>query len=408
MPHRHPRTIVGCRSPLLIVLLLASCPAVFIHSALAQDQLTAGPNPSEQAAPPELEELQATIAESLPATLSLLQASAAVYVEERECFSCHQQALPPMPRALATQRGWKIDTDQAQAQAQFTHDYFEPRQARLRQGTGVIGGSYTAGYALTSLAAADWPCDDTTAALVTYLLEVQEKDGSWKIRTRRPPLEASDFTATALAVRGFAAYAKAPEEKRADAEQAPAEEADDESSRTTAEATQGDEDGTVEAIDPGKAAAAIGQARRWLQNAKPRSNEDRIFHLLGLNWSGAAEDEIAASRQQLLEAQRPDGGWEQEPGLGSDAYATGQALVALHEAGGLPVDHLVYRRGLQFLIETRQADGTWRIATRSKPIQVYFESGFPHGPSQFISISGTAWAAMALLHAAAEVESAPH
>ena len=32
----------------------------------------------------------------------------------------------------------------------------------------------------------------------------------------------------------------------------------------------------------------------------------------------------------------------------------------------------------------------------SRPNQTYFESGFPHKKSQFISISGASWATMAL------------
>jgi hypothetical protein len=39
---------------------------------------------------------------------------------------------------------------------------------------------------------------------------------------------------------------------------------------------------------------------------------------------------------------------------------------------------------------------TGHVATRSKPIQTYFETGFPHGPDPFISSAATGWAATAL------------
>ena len=54
------------------------------------------------------------------------------------------------------------------------------------------------------------------------------------------------------------------------------------------------------------------------------------------------------------------------------------------------------RRGLEFLVETQKDDGSWHVASRSRPIQRYFESGFPHGKDQFISMSATGWAVAAL------------
>ena len=84
------------------------------------------------------------------------------------------------------------------------------------------------------------------------------------------------------------------------------------------------------------------------------------------------------------------------PALASDAYATGSALVVLHLAGAVPTDHPAYRRGLHFLIRTQREDGSWYVKSRSHPFQTYFESGFPHGPDQFISAAASGWAVAAL------------
>jgi hypothetical protein len=94
--------------------------------------------------------------------------------------------------------------------------------------------------------------------------------------------------------------------------------------------------------------------------------------------------------------QKADGGWSQIPSLNSDAYATGQALAALAEAGGLSVSGSVYQRGARFLLESQLDDGSWYVRSRVIPIQPYFESGFPHGRDQFISAAATNWATMAL------------
>jgi hypothetical protein len=88
------------------------------------------------------------------------------------------------------------------------------------------------------------------------------------------------------------------------------------------------------------------------------------------------------------------------PTLGSDAFATGQALVALKEAGAAVTTDAAYQRGVQFLLSTQLEDGSWYVKRRSLPFQPYFESDFPHGPDQWISAAATNWAAMALAPAA--------
>src|SRR5207237_5602336 len=111
--------------------------------------------------------------------------------------------------------------------------------------------------------------------------------------------------------------------------------------------------------------------------------------------------------QELLKTQRKDGGWSQTEDLDSDAYATGSALVMLHQAASVPVSDPVYQRGLEFLIGAQQADGSWQVRSRSTPFQTYFESGFPHGKDQFISIAASSWAAIALLQAIPAEKSIP-
>ena len=80
----------------------------------------------------------------------------------------------------------------------------------------------------------------------------------------------------------------------------------------------------------------------------------------------------------------------------SDAYATGQALTALNKCGLLKSGSPQFKKGIQWLLKNQKPDGSWHVKTRSRPIQKYFESGFPHGQDQFISISATCWAVLAL------------
>ena len=280
--------------------------------------------------------------------IPLIEKSAAIYTQERDCFSCHHQALTVMTLSRAKRAGLSIREDTISAQAKFTLEYFDDRKDRLPKGEGVPGGSYSAGYALAGLTAAKEPANEISKALVQYLLKKQNKDGSWRIGTHRPPLEDSHFTATALGIKG------------------------------TPKGTH------------------TQRASNWLKQAKAKSTEDHTFKVLGLHWAKADQKKIGAAKA-LLKLQRGDGGWAQLPDMKSDAYATGQALTALKESGLLKAGSPQYKRGVAWLLKNQKADGSWQVKTRSKPIQKYFESGFPHGKDQFISISATCWAVMALL-----------
>src|SRR5205823_5521681 len=134
----------------------------------------------------------------------------------------------------------------------------------------------------------------------------------------------------------------------------------------------------------------------WVTKTPPRDTEDRVFRLWALQRAGAPEAARLSAARDLLQTQTPDGGWAQLATLKPDAYATGSALVALYEAGGLSPDDPASWRALAYLLRTQLPDGSWHVVSRSKPFQTYFESGFPHGKDQFISMSASAWATAAL------------
>jgi hypothetical protein len=140
----------------------------------------------------------------------------------------------------------------------------------------------------------------------------------------------------------------------------------------------------------------IRLATEWLVNTKATHTEEKVMQLLGLAWADAGRQSVPALGSQLIAEQRPDGGWAQRSGFGSDAYATGQVLYALRESVGLPVSSRAWRRGLRYLLETQHEDGSWHVKSRSVKFQPYFESGFPYGHEQWISAAATAWAGMAL------------
>ena len=144
---------------------------------------------------------------------------------------------------------------------------------------------------------------------------------------------------------------------------------------------------------------AAARAADWLATATPHSTEDCAYQLLGLRWADGNKDLIQKAGRALAAEQRPDGGWAQIPSLASDAYATGQALVALSSSGAMSLGDLAFKKGVQFLLNTQYADGSWFVRTRAMPLQPHFESGFPYGRDQFISAAASNWATMALMSA---------
>jgi len=95
--------------------------------------------------------------------------------------------------------------------------------------------------------------------------------------------------------------------------------------------------------------------------------------------------------------QNADGSWTQLPGMPAEAYATGEALYALHISGDVPVKDVAYQRGIDWLLKNQLADGTWFVPALAVPVQPHTFESFPHGWHQFASEAGSSWATLALL-----------
>jgi len=122
------------------------------------------------------------------------------------------------------------------------------------------------------------------------------------------------------------------------------------------------------------------------------------MQLLGLAAAGASVSERAPFVKAMKTAQNADGSWNQLPTIPSDAFATAEALYALHVAGDVPTNDAIYQKGVQWLLRNQLADGSWFVPTRAIPVQPHtFESGFPHEWNQFVSTEASSWAVLDLL-----------
>ncbi|MDE2509384.1 MAG: hypothetical protein KGM43_19455 [Planctomycetota bacterium] len=303
---------------------------------------------------PTTEGVRAAISKALPPIVKSVEE----YPKHRDCFSCHHQAVPVFALTTARARGFDVKPETIAAAVEHTEADLRTELDAYKKGTGQPGGVTRAGYALFTLEAGGKSPDEVTSAVAFFLRQRNASGDRWRTSSSRPPSEASDFTSTYLALRALAVY--------------------------------GQNEPKVEV------AQRVEKARRWLEATSPKDTEDRVFRLLALRQSSASHATIRAAADALLATQRNDGGWSQLNGGTSDAYATGSALVALHNAGKLATDDPRYRRGLRFLIADQHPDGTWLVHSRSKPFQPYFESGFPYGKDQFISMSASSWSLAAL------------
>ncbi|HET6572504.1 MAG TPA: alpha/beta fold hydrolase [Fimbriiglobus sp.] len=312
--------------------------------------------------------------------LDLLYKAGRNWQENKSCFSCHHQTLPQVAVLEAAPAGFQVDAAWLKSQADQTHDFFEAQIERMNAGKHVAGGASTLGYGLWSLMLDNRPADETTAAMVSYLLQSQGRpwmdtrsraeekkrpaklaarvEGLWLTNCSRPPLTESRIGTTVLALIGMKHYATK--------EQRPA-------------------------VD--KAAEA---ADNWMAKAPLRSTEDHFWRLWGLHQFGGDAATKKQIREAIVAAQRKDGGWAQDSGLESDAYATGQMLFVLRETGSNRGDP-VAQRAAAYLLRTQHKDGSWLVKSRVKgKAQPYFDNGDPYGKDQFISVAATSWATAAL------------
>jgi ankyrin repeat protein len=300
--------------------------------------------------------VRAAVERSLP----LLQSSADTWFAKRQCSSCHHQSVGVLAVTVARERGFPIDDALVRSQVGRSLRPFRNWHAEYVTGEISINEAIGQSYRAVGIGSAGAARSPITDAVVYLLAGRQHVSGNWPSYSRRPPLEDSEFTATALTIRALRLFPLPGREAELD--------------------------------------ARIEDARRWLARARPASTEERVMQLFGLGWSGIPVGDVRAMAEALITEQRLDGGWAQIVTRGSDAYATGEVLVALNQVARIPMSDERLQRGLAYLLSTQERDGSWHVPTRRtfRDGLPYFESGYPHGKDQFISFSGAAWATMSL------------
>ena len=299
------------------------------------------------------------VSEELPDTrtaiarsIHLLDSTSDQFFKKSGCFACHEQPPAEFAAAAARAKGIPVDENASHERIRQVASTINPVAL---EGAAALGGADNNLYAVETLVRSGYAPNRITDYLAANLAASQGGDGGWHLPGySRSPLQDSDFSRTAMAMRALKTYG-----------------------------TPGRADEMKQRMERGK---------QWLTHAEPVILEDMDMRLVGAAAAGANAAELRKLAEPILALQRSDGGWAQRPAFPSDAYATGMTVWALNEAGVKKPDP----KAVKFLLGTQSADGSWHVASRATKFQQYFQSGFPYEHDQWISTMATGWAANAL------------
>ncbi|MFO0887771.1 MAG: prenyltransferase/squalene oxidase repeat-containing protein [Isosphaeraceae bacterium] len=193
--------------------------------------------------------------------------------------------------------------------------------------------------------------------MLSAVIEDQREDGSWRLSSPWRPIGSSPEVMTTLALLALTAP-NAPD-----------------------------------LGEVGKAASQKGL--KWLEGSQPGDDPQAVALLL-LLWKrlGREPADWSPLVDQIRKGQNSDGGWGQAQGARSDAFATGQALYALMEAGIKPGDDAI-GKAQAYLTKTQGLEGSWPMDSRPNP-----RDGKPAKNVAPITSAGSAWAVMGLARSA--------
>lgn len=285
-------------------------------------------------------------------SVQLLERTNDQFFHKAGCFACHEQPAAEFAVSAARAKGIPVDEN---ASHERIHQLTSGINPVALEGAAALGGADNNLYLVETLVRAGYAPNRATDFLAANLAMSQGSDGGWHLPGySRSPMQDSDFSRTAMAIRALKAYG-----------------------------TPGRANEMKQRIEHGK---------QFLLQAQPVILEDMDMRLVGAAAAGASAAELRKLAEPILAQRCSDGSWAQRAGYPSDAYATGMTLWALNEAGIMRPDE----KGVKFLLGTQAKDGSWHVISRATKFQQYFESGFPYGHDQWISTMGTAWATNAL------------
>ena len=301
--------------------------------------------------------------ETINRGLAFLASDNLTWRKTRQCAECHHAPMTIWALNEGKKRGYAVDEKTLSdlsawavakdIPAKATAKSPKPEPLDLNEAPLIL--------ALGVEAAKNKTMQDGLKKLLDSVLRDQNPDGSWRLSYEFRPIGSSPEALTTLALLALTA----PNAPDLGAE--------------------------------GK--AAIEKGLKWLRAANS-DNEPQAAALRLILWRrlGRPENEWMPLAQKLRAAQNADGGWGQIKDAKSDAYATGQAMFALAEAGAKPDDPAL-RKGQAYLAKTQRENGAWPMVSRA-----IMRNGKPPTNLAPITHAGSAWAVMGLIRSSPKEE----
>jgi squalene-hopene/tetraprenyl-beta-curcumene cyclase len=291
--------------------------------------------------------------------LSFLAKDSLTWKESKQCYECHHAPFTIWALNEGKKQGYAVDENVLSDLTSWVlgEDYLARLLVERPPEKEVVFNEAPLLLALGIEAGNTSNMQDGLKKLLTSVVKDQGHDGSWKRANEARPILSSPDTLTTLVLLVLSA---------------------------------------PNAPDMGQAGkTAPERALQFLQAAKPDDElQPTVLRLILWHRLGRPASEWKRLDEQLRSAQNEDGGWSQIKSAQSDAYATGQALYALAEAGVTEDDEAV-RRAQTFLEKSQRPDGAWAMTSRAimgnGKVATMFEP---------ITHAGSAWAVMGLVRSA--------
>ncbi len=293
---------------------------------------------------------------AIEAGLKFLTDEAVSWKSERKCASCHHVPMTLWALGEAKQRGYAVSDKAIKELTSWVLGKDDPAKINPKQKEqkDIFANPAPLLVAIGVGSLQSKEHTDGIKAMLDLVVAGQDKDGAWRLMYVWEPINSTPDAITTLALLALH---------------------------------------NSEAGDATAAKMAYPKGIAWLEKNAGSSTQSIALRLALLKRVGRLGKEWEPLADELLGRQRNDGGWGQTKEEPSDAYATGQVLYALAEAGRAK-DATKIKKGVDFLLKSQEEDGSWEM--KSRPGQPQNRAAKELGP---ISHAGTAWAVIGLVKA---------
>jgi hypothetical protein len=287
--------------------------------------------------------------------LSFLAKDSLAWRESKKCYECHHAPFTIWALNEGKKQGYAVDEDVLAELTSWVlgEDYLGQLVKERSAEQEIVFNEAPLLLALGIEAGTVNETQDGLKKLLASVVKDQGNDGSWKrVKEARPILSSPD-TLTTLALLALSA---------------------------------------PNAPDVGKEGkTAHERGLQWLDTVEPDEElQPVVLRLILWRRLGRPDSDWKPLEQQLRSAQNEDGGWSQIKYGESDAYATGQALYALAEAGVM--NDAAIRKAQSFLARSQRRDGAWAMTSRA-----IMGNGRVATKFEPITHAASAWAVMGLV-----------